>query len=204
MARSIRFFLLTAMLAATVSAVYFGKRIVELKEECSRLEQNQLALSYECDTLTLANGKHVAKVMELELTAKELQRLCSMQAKTINELGIKNKHLQHVISTASSTSVEIDTLVSNNVVYEPTLSKMDTIKVWSWQDNWVRANGILNGDRVQAKFESRDTLHIIAHRVPKRFWFIRYGTKYIELDVVSSNPHTKLVYAKSIKLRKHD
>lgn len=37
-------------------------------------------------------------------------------------------------------------------------------------------------------------------RVSQRFLFIRWGTKAIRQEVVSSNPHTRIVYTDYIKL----
>jgi len=35
--------------------------------------------------------------------------------------------------------------------------------------------------------------------LPRRFLFIRYGTKAIRQEMVSSNPHTQLVYTEYIE-----
>ena len=62
--------------------------------------------------------------------------------------------------------------------------------------------GTIRGDSFTARIESRDTLQMIIHRVPKRFLFFRYGTKGVRMDVVSQNPHTRLSYPKVILFAK--
>ena len=196
-----------AVLTAAASALFWGSKISKLKEQCSMLERNQQSLLEQCDTLTLANGKHIARVMELELTNEELCKLVGEDYQQISELRIKNKYLQHVISTGSHTELKVDTIIKDSIIFVPVIDstgityKQDTMQVWNWQDDWVKAHGTIYNNKVEAEFESTDSLMIVAYRVPKRWWFIKYGTKYVEMEVVSSNPHTKLQYAKSVKLR---
>lgn len=65
--------------------------------------------------------------------------------------------------------------------------------------------GILYDDSLSYAVHSVDTLHQVVHRVPRKCWFIRYGTKAIRQEVWSSNPNTELVYTEYIELprRKH-
>ena len=46
-----------------------------------------------------------------------------------------------------------------------------------------------------------DTIKQIVHRVPKKFLFIKYGTKGIKQEVVSKNPHTKIVFTEYRELK---
>ena len=50
--------------------------------------------------------------------------------------------------------------------------------------------------------ESVDTLRQVVHRVPRRFLFIRFGTKAVRQEIVSSNPHTRIVYAEYVRFAK--
>lgn len=196
-----------AVITAAVSALFWGSRLSKIKDECSRLERNNQSLLEQCDTLTLANGKHIARVQEMELTNEEMCKLVGEDYKQISELGIKNKYIQHVISTGSHTEVKVDTIIKDSIIFVPVIDstgityKQDTMQVWSWKDDWVKAHGTIYNNKVEADFESTDSLIIVAYRVPKRWWFIKWGTKYVEMEVVSSNPHTNLKYAKSVKLR---
>lgn len=90
-----------AVLTAAVSALFCGSRLSKIKDECSRLERNQKSLLEQCDTLTWANGKHIARVQELELTYEEMCKLVGEDYKQISELGIKNKHQQHLKADGS-------------------------------------------------------------------------------------------------------
>lgn len=37
-------------------------------------------------------------------------------------------------------------------------------------------------------------------RVPRRLWFIRWGTKELRQEIVSSNPHTRITYNRCVRL----
>jgi hypothetical protein len=44
----------------------------------------------------------------------------------------------------------------------------------------------------------RDTLTLVEHRVPRRIWFFRFGTKCVRREVVASCPYTEVVMAERI------
>ena len=47
-----------------------------------------------------------------------------------------------------------------------------------------------------------DTLRQAVHRIPRRFLFIRWGTKALRQEIVSTNPHTRIVYAEYVKIER--
>ena len=57
----------------------------------------------------------------------------------------------------------------------------------------------MEGDSVECRVQSIDTIIQIVHRVPRKFLFIRYGTKGIRQEIVSANPHTHIVSARYIE-----
>jgi hypothetical protein len=48
----------------------------------------------------------------------------------------------------------------------------------------------------------RDTLTLVEHRVPRRIWFIRFGTKCVKREVVASCPYTEVVMAERVVVAK--
>ncbi|MFR4044610.1 MAG: DUF6549 family protein [Odoribacter splanchnicus] len=40
------------------------------------------------------------------------------------------------------------------------------------------------------------------HRVPRRLWFIRWGTKAIRQEIISRNPYSRIAYTEYIELKK--
>lgn len=72
-----------------------------------------------------------------------------------------------------------------------------------WKDPWINVDGLIMPDKkLDLRIQSVDTLFQVVHRVPKQWLFFRWGTKAIRQEVVSSNPHTKIVYSEYIELKK--
>lgn len=171
-----------------------------LLRECSaasyehkRLADNQDILLHngEVGIGRTPSGKSVASSAALHLTASELRRKPdSLLAKTMKELKIKSSRVVAASGASSSTSVDVAAAIATD--------SLPAIRHVEWSDPWVRMHGTIEGDTFRAHIESRDTLQMIVHRVPKRFLFFRFGTKAVRMEVVSQNPHTTLCYPKLI------
>lgn len=194
--RKLFIYLNIALLIAVVSlSCWLGN----VREEKKRLANNQEALLSDIQYYKTESGKNAASVQKLELTKSELENHCQDLTKTVEDLGIKVKRLQSATTTVSKTEVEIQTVVRDSIVYR---DKPVSLKVINWRDPWVSFNGVLDGDDFSAKVESVDTLSHVVHGVPKKFLFFRFGVKAVRLEVVSKNPHTKIVFTEYIELKK--
>ena len=78
----------------------------------------------------------------------------------------------------------------------------DTMRVFRWRDPWVSVEGRIGKDSVACRIRSVDTLRQVIHRIPRRFLFIRWGTKAIRQEIVSTNPHTRIVHAEYVKIER--
>lgn len=170
-----------------------------VREEKKRLADNQEALLSDVDYYKTESGKNAASVLKLELSKSELENHCQDLAKTIDELNIKIGRIQSASTTITKTEVKIQTVVRDSIVYRALPVNLKVIK---WRDPWVVLNGVLDGENFSANIESIDTLSQVVHRIPKKFLFIKWGTKAIRQEVVSSNPHSKIVYTEYIELKK--
>ena len=106
--------------------------------------------------------------------------------------------------TRLATKVEIRTPVRDTVVVRlrDTLVVRDTLRLFRWRDAWVRVEGAVTADSVLCRVESADTLRQVVHRIPRRFLFIRWGTKALRQEIVPSNPHTRIVYSEYVKIER--
>ena len=181
---------------------YFGKSYKQQKHEIERLTTNQTALAKDVETYKTKDGKNAAKIIELELSRGEFEKLCAEQVKTIEELNLKVKYLQGISTTASSTNVEFKTILKDSIIYHyrDSIVYKETLKTFKWNDNWNVVDGVINKDTVECKYHGVDTLNIVLTRVPKKFLFFKWGTKYIEVDIVHSNPSTTIEYSKMTKI----
>lgn len=193
--RKLLIYINMALLVAVVSlSCWLGNVITEKK----RLANNQEALLTDVEYYKTESGKNAASVLKLELSKSELERHCQDLTKTVDDLNIKISRIQSASTTVTKTEVEIQTVVRDSIVYR---DLPISIKVINWRDPWIKLNGVLDGDTFSAKIESVDTLQQVVHRIPKKFLFIKWGTKAIRQEVVSSNPHSKIVYTEYIELK---
>lgn len=171
----------------------------KLTRENERLTANATALMDRADYYETEAGKSAASVQKLTLDYSELQDHYANVCRTADELGVKVKRLQSAATTATQTEVKVITQVRDSIVYRDGV--LDSLKVLRWQDPWVTVVGEIRGDSAALDVVSCDTITQIVHRVPKKFWFIKWGTKAIRQEIVSSNPHTKITYTEYIELK---
>lgn len=193
--RKLLIYINMALLVAVVSlSCWLGN----VRTEKKRLANNQEALLTDVEYYKTESGKNAASVLKLELSKSELERHCQDLTKMVDDLNIKISRIQSASTTVTKTEVEIQTVVRDSIVYR---DLPISIKVINWRDPWIKLNGVLNGDTFSAKIESVDTLQQVVHRIPKKILFIKWGTKAIRQEVVSSNPHSKIVYTEYIELK---
>lgn len=191
-------FIIIAVLVAVV--VMLGKRVATLRDDRNRLSQNQAVLMSECDRYQTKEGLYAASVQALTLRNREFAELRKADAARIEKLNLKIKRLQSMTTSATVTTVEVQTVVRDTVIIRDTVPSIG--KAFDWSDTWVQVSGVIEGDKLNCAVQSVDTLRQYVHRVPRKFLFFRWGCKAIRQEVVSSNPHTKIVYAEYIELRK--
>ena len=193
-----KYLLIACVILAVLCASLLGE-VRELTQEKDRLTGNQEALMEEVQYYQDEAGRQAASVQRLELSKSELEAYNGELTKRIEDLNIKLKRVQADTTTATQTNVEIKTIIKDTIIYRDT--GMLVLPAIKWQDPWVNVDGIIKPDStVDLSIQSVDTLFQVVHRVPKKFWFIKYGTKAILQEITSSNPHTKIVYSEYIEL----
>lgn len=197
------------------------------RAERRRVQSNNEVLTDSVEFYRTASGKHAASRQVLELRTGELERYNKQLGFTVRELRIKVRRLEAAAMTATRTEVQITAPLepaspqpsawekygagvrraadSVKAALNPKYSglpKVPEVKVFRWSDRHVSVDGMIRADSVSCHVESIDTLQQVVHRVPRRFLFIRWGTKAIRQEVVSSNPHTNIVYTEYIELKR--
>ena len=183
------------------------------RHETRRLTQNQNALASGIEHYRTRLGQEAASVQALRLRCAEFEELRAADAAeslragdadTIRRLGIRLRRLEAVAKTVTATSVDLRTPVRDTVVLlrRDTLRIRDTLKLFRWRDAWVTVEGRIRTDSVACRVQSTDTLRQVVHRVPRRFLFIRWGTKALRQEIVSSNPHTRIIYSDYVKFER--
>jgi hypothetical protein len=189
-------------LGATLALIVCGLIIRHTSGEVVRLRNNQEALTSELTTYRTRLSASAASVQALQLRLDEFREARERDAAHIKSLGIKLRRVESSMKLSTSTTLDVRTRVQEVPIPKDTLGAVvtDTVRLFCWSDAWVSVEGEICRGEVACHIESVDTLHQVVHRVPRRFLGIPYGTKAIRQEIVSSNPHTKVVYAEYIEL----
>lgn len=184
-------FCLVAALYATCN------RLSQYKTENNRLSANQKALLADIERYRTEKGESAVTIQQLTLKRDEFESQCKELAAQVEDMGYKIKRLQRLITYGSTTKVEIQTVVKDSIVYA------DTLRCFDYADQWARVSGCIGrNDTLVGHVEVRDSLTIIAHNIPKRFLFFKWGSKRIELDIINHNPHSEIQYSRWIEFTK--
>lgn len=192
--------LILLLIAAFAIIVGLRSSLHKTREERDRYRANQTALLSDVEHYKTESGKNAASVQKLTLTYNELKKNYDDVVATAKEFNIKVKRMQSVSTTATETRVNVVTQVRDSIIFRDSITQ--SIKIFRWNDPWVSIFGELNKDSVGIDVQSRDTIVQIVHRIPHKFWFIKWGTKAIRQEIVSKNPHTNIVYTDYIELKK--
>lgn len=180
--------------------VGMGVRLSRANDEIKRLKDNQgVLLNASSDTMRTKSGKDAMSVTTINLKSDELAHDKELSA-AIMDLGVRLNRVLQAQETATRTEVKASAAIRDSIVYVD--SSAYRVQRFDWHDPWVSVTGQIQGRKVDVDYKSTDTITTVLHRVPKRFLFIRYGTKEIRQTVRSSNPHTHLSYSKSVVLER--
>lgn len=188
------------MLCAAVAIVAAHRTARRYRGENIRLQRNQTALADSLRRYVTLSGEYAASVGALTLRCDEYRRLRAADAERIRSLGIRIRRLESTAAAATATEVAIRAPVRDTLVVRDTVR--DTVRLFRWRDPWVEVEGRIVRDSAECSVRSVDTLRQVVHRVPRRFLFIRFGTKAVRQEIVSSNPHTQVVYTEYVEVKR--
>lgn len=210
MNRFIGFIKVIFLVLIPLALVVAFKECHDLRGEAERTKENQDILLHNgrVEIGRTQSGRPRASVSAITLKTSDLKRSPdSLLAVNRKELKIKNSRIMAAATTSTTTKIDVKAAIqpvphdtcsrSLSGLYRPP----DVSQV-SWSDPWITLRGDIEGDSMQVHIESRDTLQMVVHRVPKKFLFFRYGTKGVRMEVVSQNPHSRLSYPRIIMFKK--
>lgn len=195
-----KLFLALMFIALVAVAYQQHKTLNTAKTEITRLSDNLANVNQENENWITKSGKQVQTIQELELTQTELVRIRSQDQELINNLGIKLNRLQSILKIKSNQEI-IKVLPAKDTILVRDSIDVDTCKTFHFSDKYVTIKGLLC-DSAKIDILHRDSILIVAHRIPYKFLFLRFGTKNVRMDVTSQSPYSKIVYSEFIKLKR--
>ncbi|MDE7345145.1 MAG: hypothetical protein K2N48_00195 [Muribaculaceae bacterium] len=191
--------LIYSIIALVLVVIGLSYSLHKTTQEKARYVANQTALLADVEHYKTQSGLNAASVQKLTLTNAELKKNYDDVVKTAEDLKIKVKRLQSVTTSSTETKLEVKAPVHDTIVIRDGV--IDKLSTFYWQDPWTDVRGIIEQDSVDLNIQTYDTIVQFVHKVPHKFWFIKWGCKAIKQDIVSKNPHTNIVFTKYIELK---
>ena len=176
------------MLGMVCTISFQAKYIKKQKANIERLDGNVTALTTDINHFKVNDSLNAATI-----TVSEFKDMNIEAKKTIDALNIKYKRLLKVNQTITQENQDlllnktIDTLILKDTIVK-------TVSA-SYRSPYLDLDIYDLGNQYQVKYESRDTIDQILENIPKKFLFIRYGTKGFKTTYVNRNPSAKIVGA---------
>lgn len=203
-------YLIIAAIALAVAAVVTiwvqRSRINQLTGERDKYRTNTETLLQEVSRYQTKDSLNAAKVGVLELKLSEFEKYRASDAELIKTLQTKNRELERVTTTQMETINELRATVRDSIVYLPGDTTTIVLKCVDISDPWFSLKGCTTPDgEFTGTHINRDSLLIVETVQYKRWLGFLWKTKKIknrEIDVISRNPHTKIMGVEYIEIEK--
>lgn len=202
-----KYLILAAIILAVAAAFWVQHvKIKRLTEERDRYRSNTEILLQDVKTYQTKDSLNAIKVGNLELSLAEYKKYRADDLALIKTLRAKNRDLERVTTTQMETINELRATVRDSVVYLPgdtvttVLRCVDIVEPYFELHGCATPDGQFTGTHI-----NRDSLLIVETVQYKRWLGFLWKTKKIknrEIDVISRNPHTKIMGVEYIEIEK--
>lgn len=195
------------MVVAAVATIWVQRtKIEKLTDERNRYRGNTETLLQDVETYKTKDSLNAAKVGVLELKLSEFEKYRASDAELIKTLQTKNRELEAVTTAQMETITKLRGTVRDSIVYLPGDTTTIVQKCVDISDPWFSLKGCTTPDgEFTGTFVNRDSILVAATVQYKRFLGFLWKTKKIknrEIDVISRNPHTKIMGVEYIEIEK--
>lgn len=203
-------YLIIAAIALAVAAVVTiwvqRSRINQLTGERDKYRTNTETLLQDVSRYQTKDSLNAAKVGVLELKLSEFEKYRASDAELIKTLQTKNRELEAVTTAQMETITKLRGTVRDSIVYLPGDTTTTVLKCVDISDPWFYLKGCTTPDGTfTGTFINRDSILIAATVQYKRFLGFLWKTNKVknrEIDIISKNPHTKIIGVEYIEVEK--
>lgn len=195
------------MVVAAVATIWVQRtKIEKLTDERNRYRGNTETLLQDVETYKTKDSLNAAKVGVLELKLSEFEKYRASDAELIKTLQTKNRELEAVTTAQMETITKLRGTVRDSIVYLPGDTTTIVLKCVDISDPWFSLKGCTTPDGTfSGTFVNRDSILIVATVQYKRFLNFLWKTNKVknrEIDIISRNPHTKIMGVEYIEIEK--
>lgn len=186
--------------------VALSARLKKVKADRDVQRKNVETLFTSVESYKVQDSLQAATIGDLQLTLKQYKQFRAEDAELISNLKVDNKRLQGVVTTQTESYYQHTAILRDSVKMLIT-RKPDSIKIpiivktANFADEWHRLNIVIDGDSLNYRLRTKESLIITNHVVPKKFLWFKFGCKEVRTDVVSKNPYVENIDVESITIK---
>lgn len=193
----------TAVAILSIIAIQ-QKRIESLKAERDTYRGNTEALLMDSRAYAVRDSLQAAKVQSLELTLAEYKRFRANDLALIEDLDLRVKDLSQVNTAQARTILELRSTPRDTFVLVRDSIVIPALAVHCG-DAYYDFDGLVTKESFTGRVEIRDSMLITESVEYRRFLGFLWRTRRVKsrrMDIVSRNPHTKILDIEHIIIRK--
>ena len=175
------------------------RRIVSIRQERDRYQQNSDALLSDMKQWRVDSTSMATDVKSLRLTVDEFKRYRAEDLAKIKQMGVKIKHLEAAAKHQLEVNAEITASVKDSVVIRDTVPVL--VKSVSMVTPHIQLSGIIERDSLIGKIHLPVTLRQAVWIEYKRCWLFWKKEVAVHQTITSDNPHVEIKYSEYSRIQ---
>lgn len=196
----IRLFGIIAFLLLVVTVGIQQRRIVSIRQERDRYQQNSDALLSDMKQWRVDSTSMATDVKSLRLTVDEFKRYRAENLAKIKQMGVKIKNLEAAAKHQIEVNAKITAAIKDSVVIRDTVPVL--VKSVSMITPHIQLSGIIEKDSLIGKIHLPVTLRQAVWIEYKRRWLFWRKVVAVHQTITSDNPHVEIKYSEYITIQK--
>lgn len=193
--------ILLVVVAALAGMVWLQQRkVVRLKEERDRHEQNSDALLSDLKRWQVDSATMATDVKTLRLSMDELERYRADDLAKIKQMGIKIKNLEAAAKHQIEVDAPIRATVRDSVVVRDSIAVR--IQAVSMMNPFIQLYGVIERDSLIGSVHLPVTLRQAVWIEYKRRWLFWKKVKAVHQVITTDNPYVEVKYSEYINIQK--
>lgn len=194
----IRLFGIIAFLLLVATVWVQQRRIVFIRQERDRYQQNSDALLSDMKQWRVDSTSMATDVKSLRLTVDEFKRYRAEDLAKIKQMGVKIKNLEAAAKHQIEVNAKITAAIKDSVVIRDTVPVL--VKSVSMITPHIQLSGIIERDSLIGKIHLPVTLRQAVWIEYKRRWLFWKKVVAVHQTITSDNPHVEIKYSEYIRI----
>lgn len=193
--------ILLVIVFALAGTVWLQQRkVIRLKEERNRQEQNSDALLSEMKRWQVDSATMAMDVKTLRLSVDEFKRYRANDLAKIKEMGIKIKHLEAAAKHEIEVDAPIHAMIRDSVVVRDSVALR--VQAVSMENPFIQLHGVIDRDSLIGSVHLPVTLRQAVWIEYKRRWLFWKKVKAVHQVITTDNPYVEVKYSEFIHVQK--